>query len=36
MALWSETALIKAQYESSLIQELLKLAAFIDSEEKRM
>lgn len=34
MALRSETALIKAQYETSLIQELLKLGAFIDSGEK--
>lgn len=30
MALWSETAIIKAQYETSLIQELLKPGAFID------
>lgn len=35
MALRSETALIKAQYETSLIQELLKLGAFIDSGGKK-
>lgn len=34
MALQSETALIKAQFETSLIQELLKLGAFIDSGKK--
>lgn len=34
MALRSETALIKAQYETSLIQALLKLGAFTDSGTK--
>lgn len=34
MALRSETALIKAQYETSLIQALLKLGAFTDSGKK--
>lgn len=36
MALRSEAALIKAEYETSLIQELLKLGAFIHSGKKEL